>query len=300
MEKEEIQQRVLKNGKPLSMDLFKWDEKTNTFSSNENGLVLNFAGTAGCTFTTRYDCTFTTGYGCTFTTWSACTFTTGSDCTFTTGSDCTFTTGSDCTFTTGYGCTFTTGSGCTFTTGSACVIVRRDTFEVVSQKKEIQLCPSNIKGYLEKIEGKWYLSGDKSNGEHIVADGILSKIVSKKGNVYRIVNHGEKEKTYLITNGVDFSHGKTLKEAKDSLMYKIGSRDKSEYKGMKLTTAYTLEEAIKMYRVITGACEAGVRRFLEGRTIKKKKYTVKEILKETTGQYGNSALASFIKATEVK
>jgi len=78
-------------------------------------------------------------------------------------------------------------------------------------------------------------------------------------------------------------------------MYKIGNRDKSAYKDMKLTTSYTLEEAIKMYRVITGACEGGVRGFLDTVKTKKKKYTVKEIIKLTKGQYGNEALAKAVR-----
>jgi hypothetical protein len=50
-----------------------------------------------------------------------------------------------------------------------------------------------------------------------------------------------------------------------------------------------------MYRVITGACEGGVRSFLETVKTKKDKYSVKEIIKLTTGQYGNQELINFIK-----
>ena len=39
MTKQEIQKRVSKNGKSLSLDDFEWDEKTNTFSSVERLLV---------------------------------------------------------------------------------------------------------------------------------------------------------------------------------------------------------------------------------------------------------------------
>src|SRR3972149_4478600 len=102
MDKKEVQQRVLKNGKPLDLDKFEWDEKTNTFSSSENYLVLDFNGVSDCTFNT------------------------GSNCTFNTGPDCTFNTWSDCTFKTGPYCTFNTGSNCTFNTDKNCVVVRRD------------------------------------------------------------------------------------------------------------------------------------------------------------------------------
>ena len=50
-----------------------------------------------------------------------------------------------------------------------------------------------------------------------------------------------------------------------------------------------------MYRVITGACEAGIRNFVEGLSKKKKKYTVAEIIKETAGQYGNEEFKKFFE-----
>jgi len=383
MNKKEVQKRVLKNGKPLSLNLFTWDEKTKTFSSNEDFLVVDFSDISGytfntesdctfktghnctfktesnctfktesgCAFKTGYDCTFNTGFGCTFKTesdctfntgvgctfktesgctfktrhnctfktWADCTFNTESDCTFNTWSDCTFKTWSgctfktesnctfnawynctfntlsDCTFKTGSGCTFNTGFGCTFDTWSGCVILRNDTNEIITTTNNIKLCPYNIKGYIELIKDKWYLNGDKSLGEHIIQDGILSKVIHKRGNVYKVINHDNKKPSYLITDGENWAHGKTLKEAKDSLIYKISNRDKSQYKGMTEKTVYTFEEAIKMYRVITGACESGVRDFLETIKDKKEKYSVKEIIKLTIGQYGNQELVNFIK-----
>jgi len=120
MDKLEVQKRVLKNGEPLSLDDFIWDEKTNTFSSVENSLVLDFNWIHDCTFNTDSCCTFNTGSGCTFNTDYDCTFNTGSGCTFNTDSGCTFNTNSGCTFHTGYGCTFNTGSGCTFNTDYDC------------------------------------------------------------------------------------------------------------------------------------------------------------------------------------
>ena len=124
--KKEIQQRVFKNGKPLDLDKFEWDEKTNTFSSSEDYLVLGFNGVSGCTFNT--------------------------------GSHCTFKTEFDCTFNTGSYCTFNTGSDCTFKTGENCVVVRKDTYEVIELKsgQKIKLKEYSIKGY--DILDKSYLS----------------------------------------------------------------------------------------------------------------------------------------------
>ena len=105
---------VTKNGIPLSEDLYDWNEKTRTFSTSENDLVLDFSGSNNVTFKTSSKCTFTTGSNCTFTTGWGCTFKTGDKCTFTTDTNCTFKTSSDCTFNTGDNCTFKTSDDCTF------------------------------------------------------------------------------------------------------------------------------------------------------------------------------------------
>ena len=141
MTKKEVQQRVLRNGKPLPLDEFEWDEKTKTFSSASRYLVLDFLDVSGCTFNTDPGCTFKTDSECTFDTGWGCTFDTGWDCTFDTGSDCTFDTSSDC--------TFKTGSDCTFDTGERCVVVRRDVYEVIEMDgtKKIKLNSMDAKGY---------------------------------------------------------------------------------------------------------------------------------------------------------
>jgi hypothetical protein len=131
MTKKEVQQRVLKSGKPLDLCDFEWDEQTNTFSSRKNDLVLDFSGVSDCTFKTGSYCTFATGWGCTFKT----------------GSYCTFDTGSDCTFKTGFNCTFKTGFNCTFDTGEKCVVVRRDVYEVIELKEGEKI---KLNGYKEK------------------------------------------------------------------------------------------------------------------------------------------------------
>ena len=302
MKKLEVQKRVLQNGKEIDLDLFSWDEKTNTFSSAEDDLVIDFLGIHNCTFKTGSDCTFKTGSSCTFKTRSYCTFDTGSsctfdtgssctfdtgsrctfntgnnctfktgyNCTFKTGSDCTFDTGSCCTFKTGSNCTFNTGSDCTFNTGSNCVVVRRDIFEVILLKENVrtQLCPYNIKGHLEEIDGKMYLLGNKEDGEYIIVDNILSKVVSRKKNIIKVINYNETEESYIIEIDDIFSHGKTIKEAKESIVYKMGTRDLSEYKELTLDSVISKEEAIIMYRSITGACAYGTKMFVDSKETK--------------------------------
>ena len=100
---------ITKCGTPLDKSLYTINEKTKTFSSNEDYLALDFSSEFGWTFNT----------------------------------------GSDYTFDTGSGCTFKTGSGCTFKTGKECVVVRRDVYEVIELKEnvKIKLNERGIKGY---------------------------------------------------------------------------------------------------------------------------------------------------------
>ena len=90
MKKKEVSKRVLKNGKPLSIEKFEWDEQENKFFSLEECLVVDFMGVDDCTFYTGSNCTFYTGSNCNFDTGYGCTFKTGPNCAFTTRSGCTF------------------------------------------------------------------------------------------------------------------------------------------------------------------------------------------------------------------
>lgn len=135
------------------------------------------------------------------------------------------------------------------------------------------------------------------NREYIKVDGIFSKVVSYKGNVYKIRQIGETKERYLITDGAGkWSHGDTLKEAKDDLIYKISNRDKSAYENLTLESELTFAEAIEAHRVIAGACSAGTKMFVEnGLTERKEKYTISEIIRLAKGQYNSDVFRQFFE-----
>jgi len=124
--KEQVQQRVLKDGKPLDIDKFTWDQDTRTFSSYEDDLVFDFSEIDNCNFNVTEWCIFKTGWDCTFYTKWHCKFITGSNCTFNTGSHSIFYTGDNCIFSTESYCTFNTLSDCIFRTGSHCTFETED------------------------------------------------------------------------------------------------------------------------------------------------------------------------------
>ena len=133
----------------------------------------------------------------------------------------------------------------------------------------------------------------------LFADGILAKILEKKRNIYKIQIVGQTKVSFCIEVDGQFSHGDTIKQAKEDLKYKISNRDKSQYESWTLDKKITLKQAIEMYRVVTGACEMGTKHFVENvLTVKKKYYTIKEVIELTDGQYNNELLKEFFKNRE--
>ena len=131
-----------------------------------------------------------------------------------------------------------------------------------------------------------------------LCDGILSLIVSTRENangskVHKVKIVGKTKVSYCVEVDGDFSHGDTIRQARESLIYKIGDRDKSAYERWTLETKVTKRKAIESYRVITGACESGARHFVESVGKTKSKYTVGEIVELTKGQYGNESYKAF-------
>ena len=124
------------------------------------------------------------------------------------------------------------------------------------------------------------------------ADSILAKIVSQRGPVQRVVICGKTEISYLVTDSEVWSHGKTLIEARDGLLFKIGKRDPSEFKAWTLDKVVSKRDAILAYRTITGACEGGVRTWMEQRKIPDT-MTVMDIINMTNGAYGAESFKAF-------
>ena len=181
---------------------------------------------------------------------------------------------------------------------------------------DLRSVPSIPEGFNPTVGGYLYLSSERRyigkdvklpyvpsrylwrNKEYINVDGIFTKIISERGNVMRVQRIACKEIEYLVTDGDGrWAHGATLKEAKDSLIYKITSRDTTKYKSWSLDTEITHAEAIEAYRVITGACAMGTRHFCETILGDKKKdtYTVAEVIELTKGQYGAENFEAFFK-----
>ena len=138
---------------------------------------------------------------------------------------------------------------------------------------------------------------ENNNKTFIYADNILAEVIKSKGSVYHIVICGKTKETFLVTDGKNFSHGETLQEAKEDLLYKITDRKKDDYKNHTLETVLSFEESVKCYRTITGACSQGTKNFVTSvLSEKKEKYTIQDIINLTKGQYGAESFQNFFNA----
>ena len=100
------------------------------------------------------------------------------------------------------------------------------------------------------------------NGKYIRCDGILCEVLSKKKDIYKVKVVGKNEESYLIVSGDYSAHGATLKQAKEDLVFKIAS-EKLRKEPITKDTLFT----VKYYRLLTGACDAGVRAWMQQNNI---------------------------------
>jgi hypothetical protein len=101
---------------------------------------------------------------------------------------------------------------------------------------------------------------------------------------------------YAVTNGTHSAHAKTIKRAIIDIRFKESDRNIDDYKGLSLSDKLSYEDAIIMYRAITGACSGGTENFLAQHDFsERKKYSVQEILDLTQGQYGHDTIRAFFE-----
>lgn len=134
----------------------------------------------------------------------------------------------------------------------------------------------------------------------IQIDGILSWIISRKKKgvltIFKIKIVGKLKTSYAVKRGDNYAHGETIEKAIDDLKYKCMGRDTSEFVSWRknMDKKVSFEDAVAAYRTITGACEYGVREFVNSITIPKK-ITPNVIIDKTKGQYGHETFAGFFK-----
>jgi len=140
--------------------------------------------------------------------------------------------------------------------------------------------------------------GDYKEGRYLYADGILTHVKKRKrinGYSYFV---GKIPGRNVLFDGKHYVHCSTFREGITDLLFKAAKdRGAEQYRGLPLDTELTVEEAVTMYRIITGACKQGSERFVQSLGDKlKEKYTIRECIELTRGQYNAKCFEAFFSA----
>ena len=139
-------------------------------------------------------------------------------------------------------------------------------------------------------------NGDFVDGNYIYCDDMLIHVKRKKiiGDYTFFV--GKIKGLNVIFDGKNYAHCESFKDGVYDIEFKKAKdRGASQYKNYTLETVVTADEAKTMYRVITGACKAGTEHFVNGLQDVKKKYTIRELIDITEGQYRAEIFKNFFK-----
>ena len=138
--------------------------------------------------------------------------------------------------------------------------------------------------------------GEYVPGKYLYADGILTHIKKKKKIGEYTLFIGKIPNRHVIFDGKHYAHCRTLREGIADLLFKSAiDRGADHYKGISLDDSFAVEELKRMYRVITGACKAGTESFVNSLKDLKDKYTVREVIEMTDGQYNAEKFKAFFE-----
>ena len=131
-------------------------------------------------------------------------------------------------------------------------------------------------------------------GRFIFCDGILTHIKRKRVFGKFTFFYGKIKGKNVIFDGENYAHCKDFKTGVIDLEFKAAkNRGAEQYRGLTLDSIIKYEDAVVMYRVITGACQQGTQNFLDNLGEIKTEYTVREIINITRGHYGASTFSDF-------
>ena len=146
----------------------------------------------------------------------------------------------------------------------------------------------------ERRKVKYLQNGDYVAGKYLFVDGILTQITKKKTVGNYTIYVGKIPHKNVVSDGVNYAHCDKLRDGIADLLFKAASdRGAEQYKNLSLDDEVTVEEAVTMYRVITGACRQGSESFVNSLGELKEKYTIRECVEITKGQYNAEKFAEF-------
>ena len=142
-------------------------------------------------------------------------------------------------------------------------------------------------------------NGDAVEGKYIYCDDMLVHIKRKRKIGEYTFYVGKIKGLNVLTDGENYAHCASFRDGLADLEFKKAKdRGAEQYKSYTMETVVSAKEAMTMYRIITGACKAGTEYFVNGLQKVKKKYTVREIIDLTEGQYRSEVFKQFFKRKE--
>ena len=137
--------------------------------------------------------------------------------------------------------------------------------------------------------------GDYVDGRYLYADGILTHVKRTKSVGAYTLYIGKIKGRNVVSDGKNYAHCDRFRDGIADLLFKAAEdRGADQYKGLSLDTEMTVQEMVTMYRIITGACRQGSQDFVDslGDSLKDK-YTIREAIEMTKGQYNAERFAEF-------
>ena len=151
---------ILKNGQIVSPEKYDWNFETKTFSSEEDGLVLDFGSLENVTIKCGNFCTIKCGWNCTINS--------GYSCTIKCGFGCTIKCGYSCTIRTYWNTEIVAGKNCILNyiydeicecyklpEQKKCKILESGKLELIQEKTETELQIEKLRSELNLLEQKY-------------------------------------------------------------------------------------------------------------------------------------------------
>ena len=139
-------------------------------------------------------------------------------------------------------------------------------------------------------------NGDYAEGNYLFADRILTHVKHAKKIGEYTFYVGKIPGKNVVFDGKYYAHCKTFSDGVRDIEFKRASdRGAEQYRSLTLDSEVSKDEAITMYRVITGACQQGTESFVSSLRDTKDRYTVREIISITQGQYGSRSFTEFFE-----
>jgi hypothetical protein len=147
---------------------------------------------------------------------------------------------------------------------------------------------------LSDVKYNKLIDGDHVVNRYIYADGILT-LIKREMNAGRYTFCIGLFPDYnAIYDGTYYAQCIGLKSGIQDLAFKhANDRGSDQYKSLTRDSVVSKEDAIVMYRVITGACQQGTNMFIDSLKEVKDSYTIQEIIDLTRGQYRSDVFEKF-------